>query len=215
MISYLAYEYRLNLDWCKKTYSLRKIEILVPGMNIAIDATSIHSFNQVRGVGRYTNLLIKALQKSDRKNSYQLFTRGQKVPGNIDLVHYPYFDPFFLTMPWWPAKPVIVTVHDLIPVAFMEKFRPGRRGKLKWTIQRLLLQRASRIITDSQASADDLTRYCTISSEKMTVVPLAATPGFAPVTSQTPQSNSTFRVNSLARSSSLKASGMSNVNVLP
>ena len=68
-------------------------------MRIAIDTTPLESGHKDRGVGMYTKLLIEALQKYEGNHSYHFFTRGQKVPKNVDIVHYPYFDPFFITLP--------------------------------------------------------------------------------------------------------------------
>ncbi len=95
------------------------------------------------------------------------------VPKNADLVHYPYFDPFFPTLPLLKPKPVAVTVHDLIPLVFPDKFPAGLRGLLKWQLQRLSLLGADRIIADSAQSAQDIARYSGVSHERIDVVHLA------------------------------------------
>lgn len=64
-------------------------------MQIAIDTTPLQSEHKIRGVGAYTRLLIESLQKYEFYHSYSFFIRGQKVPVNAQIVHYPYFDPFF------------------------------------------------------------------------------------------------------------------------
>src|SRR5258706_5833567 len=101
-------------------------------MNIAIDITPLETGHSGRGVGIYTKNLIESLQKYEKKHTYILFTPKQGVPKNTDIVHYPYFDPFFLTLPLIKTKPSVVTVHDLIPLVFPEKFPPGIRGYMKW-----------------------------------------------------------------------------------
>lgn len=163
-------------------------------MNIAIDITPIHNEHSARGVGSYTRLLISALQKYEDKHSYLFFTRGEKVPSNVlknkivlgepenvDLVHYPYFDPFFTTLPLRKPLPTIVTVHDLIPLVFPDKFPRGMRGELTWQIQKFSLRLAHTIITDSEASKKDVVRMAGIPSEKINVVHLAPAPIFKPV----------------------------------
>lgn len=147
-------------------------------MNIAIDTTPLETGDKDRGVGMYTKLLIKALQKYESKHSYHFFTRGQNVPENVDLVHYPYFDPFFLTLPVIKPRPTVVTVHDLIPLVFPQHFPSGIRGMLKWQVQRLSLGRAMRIITDSDSSKADIIRIAGISPDTIDVVRLAPASGF-------------------------------------
>ncbi|MEK7141342.1 MAG: glycosyltransferase family 1 protein [Patescibacteria group bacterium] len=147
-------------------------------MRIAIDTTPLESGHKDRGVGMYTKLLIEALQKYEGNHSYHFFTRGQKVPKNVDIVHYPYFDPFFITLPVFPSTPRVVTVHDLIPLVFPEHFPAGIRGRLKWQVQRWSLGRTTRIITDSESSKRDIIRLAGISPQSIDVVPLAAAPAF-------------------------------------
>lgn len=145
-------------------------------MNIAIDASPLHSGHRDRGVGKYTELLIESLQKYEPRHSYTIYVRGQKVPENIDVVHYPYFDPFFLTLPLVRRIPTVVTVHDLIPIVFPDKFPRGIRGEIKWQIQRITLRNATKIITDSENSKKDIVRFTGIDAPKITSVYLAPDP---------------------------------------
>jgi len=147
-------------------------------MNIAIDITPLSTGHSGRGVGIYTKYLVESLQQYGKQHSYTLFTRGQNVPVNVDLVHYPYFDPFFLTLPFWKSKPAIVTVHDLIPLVFPDKFPKGIRGSIKWQIQKLSLFGAKRIITDSVNSKKDIVQITGFSSDNIDVVRLAPSPAF-------------------------------------
>lgn len=151
-------------------------------MNVAIDVSPLGTGHKNRGVGTYTKLLIEALQKYEKKHSYYFFTRGQDKPKNIDVIHYPYFDPFFLTLPVITSRPTVVTVHDLIPLVFPEHFPAGVRGMIKWQVQRLSLGRTTRIITDSHASKRDIIRIAGIGSHAIDVVRLAPADVFHPVT---------------------------------
>lgn len=127
-------------------------------MHIAIDITPLSTGHSGRGVGSYTRNLIEALQKYETQHTYSLFTRGQKIPEKADIVHYPYFDPFFLTLPLLKEKPTVVTVHDLIPLVFPDKFPAGLKGTLKWQLQKLSLRGAKRIIADSVSSKKDISK---------------------------------------------------------
>ncbi|MFZ5845207.1 MAG: glycosyltransferase family 4 protein [Patescibacteria group bacterium] len=142
-------------------------------MRIALDTTPLSTKHNLRGAGAYTRLLIEALKRYDKENSYYFFTRGQKIPKNVDLVHYPYFEPFFLTLPLFKSFPTVVTVHDLIPIAWANHFPRGVRGEIKWQIQRLALKSARVVITDSYASRRDIVKYAGIDKEKIKVIYLA------------------------------------------
>lgn len=144
-------------------------------MNIAIDTTPLASGHAGRGVGVYTKNLTEALQKYEGNHSYSFFTRGQQVPKDADIVHYPYFDSFFLTLPLKKRVPTVVTVHDLIPLVFPDKFPAGFRGMIKWQMQKAALRKADRIITVSQCSKKDVERLVGIDERKIDVVYSAAT----------------------------------------
>ncbi len=153
-------------------------------MNIAIDITPMHSGHKMRGVGSYTRLLKEALEKSKSSHTFHFFTRGEKLPGNINLLHYPYFDPFFLTLPLTSQTPYVVTVHDLIPLVYPDKFPPGLKGELKWRMQKFFLGRARRVITDSHASRKDISTIAKIADDKIEVIYLAPSPVFRPIHSK-------------------------------
>ncbi|OGG01660.1 hypothetical protein A2Z33_05450 [Candidatus Gottesmanbacteria bacterium RBG_16_52_11] len=144
-------------------------------MKIAVDITPLESEHRGRGIGVYTKYLISSLVKYDKVNSYKFFTRKHSVPENIDLIHYPCFDPFFLTLPVVSPVPRVITVHDLIPVAYSRHFKRGVRGSAKWLVQKVLLRRSARIITDSRASEADIVRLTGIPANKIDVVYLAPT----------------------------------------
>ena len=124
---------------------------------IAIDVSPLNDGNSQRGVGYYTRNLVSALQAEVKINPdfkhYQikLITDSSENIDNYDLVHYPYFDPFKLTLPT-PTIPYIVTCHDLIPRAFKSHFPVGIKGELKWLIQKHRLEKAKYIICPSHSA---------------------------------------------------------------
>lgn len=142
-------------------------------MHIAIDISPTISDHKHRGTGVYTELLRRSLKKYKPEHVYTFFIRGEKIPKNVDLVHYPYFDPFFLTLPIQKTIPTVVTVHDLIPLEYPDKFPRGVRGEIKWMIQRYSLGRANRIITDSKSSKRAIISLVNIPAEKIDIVYLA------------------------------------------
>ena len=151
-------------------------------MKIAIDVSPLKNSkllqHRVRGTGFYIENLNRALLKYYPENKYIFFTRGEKLPKNIDLVHYPYFEPFFLSLPIFKSHKTIVTVHDLTPLVFPEHFKPGIRGALKWQVQKLALKQLDIIITDSESSKKDIVKFAGIEENKIRVVYLAPSERF-------------------------------------
>lgn len=141
-------------------------------MNIYLDTSPLQSGHKVRGVGFYLNRLKQSLETYAPQHTYHFFTG--KLPNTTDIVHIPYFDPFFLSLPFIKPKKTIVTVHDLTPLVFPELFPVGIKGRIKWKIQKKSLQHVSHVITDSNASKKDIVRLTGIPSNKISVVYLAA-----------------------------------------
>lgn len=147
-------------------------------MHIAVDISPLSTGHGVRGVGAYTKWLVEALQRYESKHLYSFFVRGQELPQKVDLVHYPYFDPYFLTLPLRKPLPAVVTVHDLTPLVFPEHFAAGIRGRLKWYIQRWSLKGITRAIADSENSKRDVLRFTKVPACRIDVVHLAPSEGF-------------------------------------
>jgi len=140
-------------------------------MKVFLDITPLTNTNRLRGVGIYTKYLKEYLAKSEKVELVDDLNEA-------DIVHYPYFDPFFLTLTLKPEKKVIVTVHDLIPVVFPEHFPRGLRGEVKWQIQKRKLKQVNLVITDSTCSRDDIIKHAGVSKEKIQVIHLAPAPEF-------------------------------------
>lgn len=147
-------------------------------MNIALDISPLRNGHylqhRVRGTGFYLQNLQAALEKYYPENKYIYFTRGDPLEKGIDIVHYPYFEPYFLTLPVFSKNRKLVTVHDLTPLVFPSHFKSGLKGNLKWQIQKLALKNSNGVITDSESSKKDIVKYAGINPAKIKVVYLAA-----------------------------------------
>jgi len=143
-------------------------------MKVAIDVSPLQSGHKVRGVGFYLSRLKEALLEYFPQNKYVFFDQENPLNEKVDLVHYPYFDPFFLTLPFTNKYKTVVTVHDLTPLVFPKYFPAGLRGTLRWQMQRFNLRKADGIIADSEVSKKDIENIVGISSEKVSVAYLAA-----------------------------------------
>ncbi len=68
-------------------------------MKIAFDVTPLTDnatiSHRVRGIGFYINYLKSALLEYFPSNHYIFFSRGESLP-SVDIVYYPYFEPFFI-----------------------------------------------------------------------------------------------------------------------
>ncbi len=150
-------------------------------MKIAIDLSPLKKGNflqhRIRGTGFYLENLKSSLEKYFPENDYVYFSRGETIP-KADVVHFPFLEPFFLTLPLRMPRNSIVTVHDLIPFVFPEHFPSGLKGKIKWNLQLISLRKAKAIITDSEASKKDIAKFTGISEGKIHVVYLAAASHF-------------------------------------
>lgn len=154
---------------------------------IAIDISPLNDGNSIRGVGYYTRNLVFALQQEIKTNSdfkhYQidLISNSSFDISNYSLVHYPYFDPFKLTLPKTNI-PYIVTCHDLIPRAFKKHFPVGLKGELKWLIQKHRLEKSAYIICPSFSAKYQILSNIRYQDQKIFVTYEAATPDFKKIT---------------------------------
>src|SRR3989344_3622685 len=146
-------------------------------MKIAIDVSPIEDINKlahrVRGTGFYISNLKESFLKFYPDNKYIFFSNSSELTKDIDIVHYPYFEPFFLTLPIFLRNRIVVTVHDLTPLVFPEHFKIGIKGKIKWQMQRSALRGVDVIITDSNSSKKDIIKYTGVKESKVSVVYLA------------------------------------------
>ncbi len=143
-------------------------------MKIGIDISPLSSGHKVRGVGAYVSLLKNNIEKFDGENKY-VFFEG-KPPSGLDLVHYPYFDPFFPVLPFSKKTKTIVTVHDLTPIKFREHFPSGVKGNLRWQYNRFLLKKSDGIIVDSNASKKDVVKIIGFNEDRVKSVYLGSDP---------------------------------------
>ena len=123
--------------------------------------------SQGRGVGIYAENLAKSLAK------LETVSLTDKKP---DIIHYPFFDLFYHTLPKSKNTPVIVTIHDVTPLVLAGRYPKGIRGSLNLFRQWLSLQSVSAVITDSNNSKTDIEKYLRIPEEKIFVTPLAIDP---------------------------------------
>lgn len=125
------------------------------------------SHSQGRGVGFYAKFLSESLKK---EKGIELTDK------NPDLIHYPFFDLFYPTLPLKKIVPTVVTIHDLTPLVLSSLYPRGVKGSVNLLRQRLSLQSVSAVITDSVNSQQDLIKIFKLSPKKIFVTPLSINP---------------------------------------
>jgi glycosyltransferase involved in cell wall biosynthesis len=114
-----------------------------------------------KGKGFINSFFIRRCNKRDN--------RERIARQDYDIIHPTYYDPAFLE--WCGARPVVVTIHDLIYDLFPEYYAPAERAMAAG--MRLIAQRAEQVIAVSQATKADLLRLYGIAEEKVSVIPQA------------------------------------------
>ncbi|MFZ5376491.1 MAG: glycosyltransferase family 4 protein [Patescibacteria group bacterium] len=152
-------------------------------MRVLIDTSPLLSGHAHRGVGSYTRNLANELEKIPGLELAKS-TNKKDSDCNPDIIHYPFFDLFFDTLPIQKKTKTIVTIHDVIPLIFPDHYKPGKKGFLRFLKQKLSLKGVDLIITDSKNSKNDIVKYLKINPNKISVVYLAANPNLNPASQE-------------------------------
>ncbi len=91
-----------------------------------------------------------------------------------DVAHVPYWAP-----PVAPTVPTVVTIHDLIPLR-LRAYRGGPLVRLYTALVSATAAYATLILTDSEASRQDVLTFLGLPPERVRVVPLAVDARFRP-----------------------------------
>jgi len=94
-----------------------------------------------------------------------------------DVIHYPYFAAPLQRLP--RSTGLIVTIHDLIPLALPE-YAPSLALKLYFRLVRTAARRADLIMADSEYSKQDILRFLKVPARKVQVVYLGVDERYQP-----------------------------------
>lgn len=145
-------------------------------MKVAVSIDPLTSGHSVRGIGSYTKNLVDEFRNNNRGIDFDFFE--DRPNGSNDLIHYPFFDLFFHTLPISDKTPRVVTIHDVIPLIFPKYFPVGVKGNINLLLQKMALKNVRTIICDSTTSKNDIVEKFSVPSEKVHVVLLAPGPEF-------------------------------------
>ncbi len=150
-------------------------------MRIGINISSMHSLSRKRGIGKYSQNLVDALKQYTKE---EIVLVEDKKDHKLDIEHFPTFDFFRRTLPIIQKNKTVVTVHDVIPLIFPRHYPKGIKGAINLQFQKIALKKVSSIITDSEASKNDISKVFGINKQKIHVVYLAADQSFKKITDQ-------------------------------
>lgn len=142
-------------------------------MRVAVDVSPLKSSHRFRGIGFYTKGLVEALGQLKERDFEVEMIEKKSVPKDVDIVHYPYFDLFFPTLPLKKPLKTVVTIHDVIPLLFPKHYPPGLRGRFNLAKQKRSLKGVKAVITDSVSSKKDIIDRLGYPEHKVAVVYLA------------------------------------------
>ena len=167
-------------------------------MTIKVNLSS-GSHSEGRGVGFYAQFLSESLKK---EKGIELTDK------NPDLIHYPFFDLFYPTLPFKKIVPTVVTIHDLTPLVLSSLYPRGVKSSINLLRQWLSLQSVSAVITDSVNSKQDLVKIFKLSPKKVFVTPLSVNPIYS-------QSPSSKKISAVKKKYSLPDKFVLNVSAGP
>lgn len=99
-----------------------------------------------------------------------------------DLLHVPHFAAP-IRMP--PDLPLVVTIHDVIPLLLPE-YRASRPARVRLALARRAVRRARLVLAPSRAAATDIERVLGIAGDRIRVTPEAAGRAYRPATNPAP-----------------------------
>ncbi len=142
------------------------------------------------GSGQYTDRLVAALLADADPDDRIALIRGRSggpiakawfeqavfpvAARAFDVAHSPYWGP-----PLWSVPPLVVTVHDLIPLLLPE-YRERWLVRIYARLAVIGSRRAHELIADSAFTARQIGSHLGVAADRVTVVPLAADLAYQP-----------------------------------
>lgn len=143
-------------------------------IRVALDSSVLTSAHRARGIGVHSRELVDSLLKLKLEDmAFEAVDFSKTRLSSFDVVHYPYFHPYFVTLPFSLSTKTVVTIHDLIPLIYPKNYPPGIKGKIRFQIQKVLVRRVDSVITISETSKKDIVRFLGLNERRVNVIYLA------------------------------------------
>jgi glycosyltransferase involved in cell wall biosynthesis len=131
--------------------------------NLARVAFDSRPAGDVRGVGRYSRCLLRALRETATDGVEIVETHH---PRRVDVFHSPWMEGAILRSPC----PMVVTLHDL---SALKRASEHLRAGVRLRLRQLAVQRAVRVIVPTKAVAGDAVKRLGLQRERIAVIPEA------------------------------------------
>lgn len=152
---------------------MKKIKVTIVEKNLS-------NIDQFRGIGVHTKELLKELKRIEGLDICLKNNLAEKS----DIFHFLKFNPYFINIPFLKKAKYIITIHDLIPLIFKDKYQPGMKGSIKFLINRFLINKVDAVITISETSKKDIARILKVNPQKIFVTYLAPREIFRKITDE-------------------------------
>ena len=149
-------------------------------IKVAIDTGLLKEDDIIRGIGFHTAEVIKYLRK-DKELQIETLDFTQIDLKKYDINHYPKFNPLLTNFPLVKTTKTVITIHDLIYLAYPDQYPPGIKGKLRFYKNKGFIKKADAIITISETSKKDILKYLGVNEDKVHVIYLAAREIYKPI----------------------------------
>jgi glycosyltransferase involved in cell wall biosynthesis len=125
---------------------------------------------------RVTTLNAPPLGRARALVSHQLALPALARRLGLGVLHVPgvSYNASMPAIPLWPAVPIVVTVHDLIPLLFPDEVLPRRRHRLFYLLMLRACARADHLVCVSEATRQDVRSRLGLPDSRLSVVPNAA-----------------------------------------
>ena len=120
-------------------------------IKVAIDSGPTTTNEKLRGIGIHTQELVKYL-KSIRDLKVDVVDFKNTDLSGFDIIHYPKFNPYYISLPFKKIGKTIITIHDLIYLLYPKAYPSGIKGALKYWLQKILIRQVDAVITISETS---------------------------------------------------------------
>ncbi|MCR1935386.1 glycosyltransferase family 4 protein [Clostridium tepidum] len=176
-------------------------------MNISIDARGINWYKGT-GIGTYTEKVLTNMIKENNKDSFNIYWSGENYlkfkEHNTNIIltsrkHNKFFEQTYIPYHLNNAKcdvyhipqngigisenincKIVVTIHDLIPYIMPETVGRGYLNKFLKEMPKII-ELSDKIITVSEWSKKDISKFFPMKKDKIEVIPLAADSKYKPL----------------------------------
>jgi len=138
---------------------------------VAVVAEEAADWQPLRDLSETVEIVV--LPVRSRRREQWIFGEQVLLPRTLRAHHIDLLHNLTATGPFWPGRPQVTTVHDLI-YNVVPDMSPGLRGAVMRRLAPGVARRSELVITISGTSAQDLERVAQLDASRIRVIPIAA-----------------------------------------